>query len=102
MAATITTAAAALPAGTERGRGAGGRMGHVGRIAAAVSGGCHYRRMVEYGADTREPVLLGEILHHVFRTTTARSRRPPCPERAPARTHGGDAAPETGTAPPPG
>lgn len=87
-------------------------MGHVGRIAATVSAGCHYRRMVEYGADTREPVLLGEILAHVLNVPAARSRRPPRQERTPAgthtgthagphvRTHSGGAAPETGTTPP--
>ncbi|WP_328377916.1 hypothetical protein OG372_18905 [Streptomyces sp. NBC_01020] len=52
--------------------------------------------MVEYGADTREPVLLGEILQHVLIAATARSRRPPRPERTPARTHSGGAPPETG------
>ncbi|WP_406137988.1 hypothetical protein [Streptomyces sp. NBC_01089] len=76
--------------------------------------------MVEYGADTREPVLLGEILAHVLNVPAARSRRPPCQERTPAgthtgapagthtgtyagphaRTHSGGAAPETGTTPP--
>ncbi|WP_328329170.1 hypothetical protein [Streptomyces sp. NBC_00455] len=56
--------------------------------------------MVEYGADTREPVLLGEILQHVLIAATARSRRPPRPERAPARTHSGGVTPETGTTPP--
>ncbi|WP_327296376.1 MULTISPECIES: hypothetical protein [unclassified Streptomyces] len=52
--------------------------------------------MVEYVADTREPVLLGEILQHVLIAATARSRRPTRPERAPARTHNGGVTPETG------
>ncbi|NDZ80436.1 hypothetical protein G3I19_18265 [Streptomyces sp. SID10853] len=77
--------------------------------------------MVEYGADTREPVLLGEILAHVLDVPAARARRPPRQEqtpagtpsgsyagtyagtpagRAPAGTHSGGAAPETGTTPP--
>ncbi|MFE2374352.1 hypothetical protein [Streptomyces sp. NPDC059398] len=57
--------------------------------------------MVEYGADTREPVLLGEVLAHVLNAATARARRPPRPERAPVRAHGGGAPRETGAAPPP-